>query len=1670
LCGSSRWSEGEAVLTPEQVKALRDQRNYMSDEARRVNAAGELPEPLRSIAYGLLFRDAEGNRLPSSYDRQAERTAAQQRALAQLDTLAPGGRTAIFRAFFPSVAEAIELGWQYLHDAPYLRVTNYHYQEFFRAPNRPDVTLRARGQWLLGLLGNIAPQDDPAWLAQHAAYLDRGGDQFGLLFAAVIERDSARGQEVFNVLIRSARGEDEIGAFGRHIPIALLATSRPDGWACVERLLLGAQREEGVRQTILEALAVACPAAMRHMLGVILDQQLVRFSAVTRAVNGWLGTAWDSDQASQVTRALRGLLAALGEPGARALAVARGSGEEVYLALWATACEDVYAALPLAERLLDDADAGRRYAAARLLAGAHIPEALPLLAHVLDDADPRIIARACAGLRIDGAQFAALANDQRIAWLNRDADGVFERIEALLARLPRQTPPAQPLHWNAPVPLLDREQVADLLLAYLGESDPKRLLPHIAHMSQYGRIQAAQRLAESGLADAASRAALLDQLKDRASVVRGRALKLLLQTPIQEDEARTLESFLDRPSMETRQGALQLLLKQENGPALASVERLLEASNERRRLAGLELLRLLHEARRTPEECRAQAENYRDRRRELTTAEEVLLAPVLEGDQAAPTLDDALGLARPDQLTPPTAPQAHARLWTTPAAVACLRALDDLIHELRAESYTYENRMGREEVLLGEANPWRFPQPDARLSLEKDAARLPFASVWRDWAKTRDAALRDEDGLEALRMLIQLYQGGADEKRALLAMLSQEDTSRYEVKEPRLTARYPVLLLEKLCWWLIRLYPPTGGADFLLDHLETELTLIPEHALHPSDGPTPVYYREYQRFQQAVTLVRAYNSLRPNDWTGAHDGRFWRLLCWSVTLPQMHLLYYPQTREALAAHYAGAASAADLIYQFLGPRVERIYGRTTFDELRTFSARKPHALLAEYPIAGEVYERCMRRVLEVELRRGETPTAATDAALSLRSLTGVETFLAILRALGDERLARGYSYGERSKTYTLSHLLRATFPGAHDTPDAFSVRVHETGASQRRLVEAAVYAPQWARHIERALGWEGFADGVWWVHAHTKDRQWGVDRAIRDEWETAISAWTPLSSADLFDGAVDVAWFRSVLATLGEERWEALYQAALYASGGAGHARARLFADALLGRVEAAPLMERISAKRNRDAACALGLLALPATESARRKALLARYQTLQDFMRSAQKLGVQRREGDQKAAHIGLENLARTAGYADPARFQWAMELDEVADLAAGPLRVTRDGVQLALEVNAFGQPRLRVEKAGKALKDIPPRLKKDPEVVALRERKRRLEEQSARMRAGLERAMLREERFTARELIALLRHPLLAPLLEQLVFIGPDAMGYLVGAGTALRAPCGDEALNPEVALRIAHPYDLYASSEWSEYQRECFAAERIQPFKQVFRELYPLTEAERIQLAGARSLRYAGQQLQPRQAMALLAGRGWITSAQEGNATRTFHERGVTVAIDFLFGGGTPVDVEGLTLEGVTFCRAGNSWSEPLPLVDIPPILFSEVMRDLDLVVSVAHRGGIDPEGSASTIEMRAALVREVCAALRLANVKLQSAHAIITGALGEYSIHLGSGVIHRLPGGSVCIIPVGAQHRGRIFLPFADDDPKTAEIVSKILLLARDSEIKDPLILDQLYARV
>jgi len=275
----------------------------------------------------------------------------------------------------------------------------------------------------------------------------------------------------------------------------------------------------------------------------------------------------------------------------------------------------------------------------------------------------------------------------------------------------------------------------------------------------------------------------------------------------------------------------------------------------------------------------------------------------------------------------------------------------------------------------------------------------------------------------------------------------------------------------------------------------------------------------------------------------------------------------------------------------------------------------------------------------------------------------------LLVALGNSDFARGYHYGnDRSRSAVFSSLIRNSYLIESDTPEAFTEQARLYGIPEKRLIELAVYAPQWSHFVEHVTGWEHLSDAVLWLYAHTKDRQWRVEGSIREEWAARISEYTSLSADDLMDGALDVAWFQRVYAAMGQEHWQQLYDVALYTSSGIGHGRARLFSDAMLGKTTVEKESTRGLKKRNQDSIRALGLIPLGPKEGQRAE-VLRRYEMMQEFLRTSKKLGTQRRASEKLAVSIGMQNLARTAGYSDPQRLEWAMEVEAVKDLAAGPI-----------------------------------------------------------------------------------------------------------------------------------------------------------------------------------------------------------------------------------------------------------------------------------------------------------------------------------------------------------------------------------------------------------------
>ena len=1623
------------------------------------------------------------------------------------------GRVKILAALFPTIHADVEAGWQLKGRMPYTAGYN---RRGFRAPTRPEMYASTRQSYLESLFDELGQIPDDVlsaeWLAAWAVYLGYQTDEFGYLLAGVIDAGGPDSESVFTILKDSAANRHEIGGPGGHALRGLLCSARKEAWEFCENLLLAAQRQEGLRQTILEAVDEAHPEAFRRIVGLVLDQNLIRFASVARAAGVWFGEDEDVGDAKKLKADLQACRDLLGNPAVRKKAIDKGDAATAYRGLWALAYEDVEVAVKAAIPLLKDKDAGRRFAAVKLINESDFPEAAQLLLPLLDDPDLRVVSSV-----IDYFNSGS-NNDESAAHFVKD---LFERLEKVIPKLPTKQKELKPLVPFWPVMDIGQEDAADLLLEYLGKRPAERLLPYLPMMSDYRRVQALAKLCEPRTLTTKVRQTLLAIAGEPNRYVREAAIKYLKKSKLAEDEVQTLEGYLTRKTADFRRSIFVLLLNRADKLVVGTIDRLLSAGDANQRAAGIELARRMVDDERMAEPIRERLRDYRETKgKRLATAEASAIEIVLNPASRPPTLEDGLGLFDPADRTPVVEPTKRKVKFATPASIAFLKELDEFIHEHRDKTFLdTRDKANPEEKVLGSIRyRWHFPGIDGALTAERDRANLPLLELWEGWWKSRSAKTRDADGFELLRAIalptVEIREGEEgddddwddddddDDEKPTPAMIAFNKAKEQVIPKERVKLRYEDLIAQLLDWFE-KLYRPSGASDFLLDAAETALALVPQIVIDQTplategegddddddfddDEENVIEWREDDEFQTWLRL--ATGNRNAADWTPAHDVRLYQLERWrDEPIPGVQRLR-PDLSILLSAYVANAATLVDFQDHLIGPR-PRVQWGTSFDSLQALTSPNADALypvFARRPELKQAVDEIVARVIELELARGETPTAATKAANSIKQLFGRETLFKLIAALGKHGFGKTARWGEsENKPAVLTGLIQKCLPLPADTPEAFAAATKEAVAAGQfeieRIVELGLVNPRWVEHVAAAIKWSGYEEAVYWFMAHTENRWEGeFDSDDHDDdddddeskekskpdtqWQTILKARTNLSAEQRGDGLIDVAWFHKAYAEVGSAtRWDTIEAAAKFLGYGQGHKKAARLADVLLGKTKKKDLVHGIRTKFLKEAVRHLGLLPLPEDPAKRDAELADRYKVLKEYERYARGLSSLSKEPAMQAARLGMENLAVTAGFPDPVRLEWAVTAREVADLAKGPVTVTVKNIAVSLSLNADGEMLLASTKNGNPLKSLPADAKKIAKIAELLERKKNLTRIAASTKRSLEQAMCSGDLFRAAELKSLMEHALVRPLLERLVLKTPSGMGYPVKGGTALKNWDGKTIpVKAADEWSIAHPLDLLDAGNWHEWQGECFRTERRQPFKQVFREIYVLTPAEKED--GDKSRRYSGHQVNEQQSKALFATRGWST---RDDISKLYRAANLVVSVDFDHGYSTPADAAAPAIREAVFHRRGD-W-KTMSLADVPKKIFSEVMRDLDLVVSVAHVGGVDPEATQSTVAMRADLVRETCRLLKLANVQLDSKHALIEGEYGHYSVHLGSGVVHKQPGGSLCVVPVNAQHRGRLFLPFADDDPRTAEMVSKVLLLARDKEIQDPSILSQIVAK-
>ncbi|MFI6498152.1 DUF4132 domain-containing protein [Nonomuraea typhae] len=291
------------------------------------------------------------------------------------------------------------------------------------------------------------------------------------------------------------------------------------------------------------------------------------------------------------------------------------------------------------------------------------------------------------------------------------------------------------------------------------------------------------------------------------------------------------------------------------------------------------------------------------------------------------------------------------------------------------------------------------------------------------------------------------------------------------------------------------------------------------------------------------------------------------------------------------------------------------------------------------------------------------------------------------------------------------------------------------------------------------------------------------------------------------------------------------------------------------------------------------------------------------------------------------------------------------------------------------------------------------------------------------------------------------------------------------------------PDVPVRLWHPAraPMEEVRAWREVVQD---KELRQPFKQAFREVYLLTPAE--EETATYSSRFAGHVVHYRRLYALFKQRGWQAGflgpwdgGYEGTARRVMAGGRWRAVLDHGL-----CEQEYAGVESVCFERLTDGVWRVAPLTEVPALVFSEAMRDVDLFVAVTSIAadptwiGHGPDrlreywetGSFAELTPSAEVRRDALARLigRTAiadRCTVAGRFLVVRGDLRTYKIHLGSGNVLMEPNDAyLCIVARADPHAG-LFLPF-EEDGRLALILSKAFLLAHDTAVTDPSITRQI----
>ena len=1473
--------------------------------------------------------------------------------------------------------------------------------------------------YLLDVLGCTPENTDGFVLKNYKEPLDAVRKNMAGYDAYIIAgRIDAGDQKIINIIREMITSENNAAILTTEVIRGIICSSSDELHDLLCKLLIAAGLSEGLRQAICEAADCGTREAFIKIVNVVKEQNYVRFASVKRSVGTWTGLARWEDPDRLAGKIVEGVVNSL-QSRENALAMVHSDDPvDIYLGLWALGFQDVEDAMNVSFGLTG-ADGGQCGSMMQLMTVGYfcrnleLPDVTSRIAVAVLESHPEDVKLFSL---YDGVYTFNRFNEKSASPVERklhyDKELAARHYDILIGMyniMPQKKVEYAPIlyPWYASYMTKSILLMCALEAACVMEDDEKLdfLCGKLPEIDSGSRAHALEKVA-SRLNTQKQRDTVINAVADRESYTRKKAVETLKKKGLFSDEYAVIENFAKYKTADLREGVIDLLKCRDSEGLNESISRMLPSKDENIRLAALDLLKYgmmqYKDFDFSGAKALAAAIPFPSER------EEILLGEIIDASvETQVTKENGYGLYDPKAALAPLdfRPDLRAVRKYISIKPGELEKIYIAFMKLIDDNADLEFKDGSgEEHLLGTFSG-TFIQPYwTYRSVEPDKLyeKIPCHELWADFYR---------DTIQTPQRFWAVYLGRLDSRNENLTKAAGESLGRImdgifgenpfakvqkrlDERDERFGNRYFGYMFRaalesiasecglRLPMEIIQNVVGSFAKDVTYEELWLDRT---KEKVNNWSGQKynilrfglPEYFIEQIRVRMDEDFEVNFRLLHElavkNDPLGhlekgeirEHEVRY--------VNPQT-AFYIKACREGIISEDIlnktllegfGVREALSSLSPFVCGKFSRYIPAVKAAFYSLFGSEYREKLdEAELPTESEIYRygysvasRLIEKILDVELKRGDSETVFSKAVLRIDRIYGIDRLMEILKAIGNDTLSRvTYWYGNTvSKKQSLSHLLGVCWPAADDNAQKLAACMKKTKIKPDRLIEVAMYAPQWIDIIAEYLGIAGMKSGCYYFMAHTA-------AAISDRTKAVIAKYTPLTKDELNGGCFDVKWFSEAYAMLGEKTFDKLYKAAKYTSDNNMHTRARKFADAALGKMEITATEAAINEKRNKDL-----LLSLAVIPSKDRKDILQRYEFIQNFARESKQFGAQRRASESAAAQFALKNLAVTAGYSDDTRLTLSMETQLVLEHLDYFQPNDIGGYDVAIAVED-GKPSLGFAKSGKALKSAPAAIKKNEAFLAIKEFCDKLRQQYSRTVKMFELAMEERDVFGLGELLMLCQNPVIQSIVENLVFVTAegDFVSGIISDGKFTDPSGNCMTVDEEKKLRVAHPFDLYKHKVWADWQR--FFLERgekkgvRQPFRQVFRELYVKLPEE---LDKEQSLMFAGNQISTGRTVGALKGRRWIADYEDG-LQKVYYKDDIIAGIYAVADWFSPGDVEAPVLEGVTFVNRRTY--EPVKIRDIPDIVYSEVMRDVDLAVSVAHAGGVDPETSHSTVEMR------------------------------------------------------------------------------------------------------